>query len=180
MRNKLIPLYREQEHYTLFYNQHTNQIYKFQHRNKSFAVFFLALLSITWASKLLDNMYQTYQNILLNAIVFIIAIVITYYVSIQFYHAYYLEDTKREIVLDQYKLREYADKGLKQLRIELYSSIVSLPVSILFFIIFFVTNKIQPLFIGCIFLGVIFILFFMKPLSRKQMLVKFKAGDRMF
>src|SRR5699024_3620550 len=137
-------------------------------------------LSITKSKTFSDNIYKIYQIYLLNSNVFIIAIVITYYVSIQFYHAYYIEDTKREIVLDQYKLREYADKGLKQLRIELYSSIVSLPVSFLFFIILFVTNKIHPLFIGCIFLGVIFILFFMKPLSRKQMLVKFKAGDRMF
>ena len=176
MRNKLIPLYREQEHYTLFYNQHTNQIYKFQHRNKSFAVFFLALLSMMWASKLLDNMYQAYEGIFLNIIVSSAAIGITYYVAIQFYHAYYLEDTKREIILDHYKLQAYASKGLKQLRIEFYSSIVSLPIGILFFIIFFVTSKIQPLFIGCICLGVVFILISMKPLSRKKVLMAFKEA----
>src|SRR5699024_4317304 len=73
-------------------------------------------------------------------------------------------------------MKEYAIKGLKQLKIEFYSSIVSLPISFFFYTIFFITSKVRPMVIGCIFLGVTFILFFMKPLIRKSILRDFKDG----
>lgn len=174
MDNKLIPLYRERESYTFFYEQQNNVLYKLQHRNKSFGLFFIFILGMTWASELISDIYANYQSSFLNIIIFISAIGITYYLTDKFYHAYYNKETKREIILDKIKLQEYAVKGLKQLRIEFYSSIVSLPISILFFIIFFSTSEIRPLIIGCIFLGVVLILAFMKPLSRKKLLKKFE------
>lgn len=83
---------------------------------------------------------------------------------------------KREFILDKDEMKEYAIKGLKQLKIEFYSSIVSLPVSVFFYAIFFITSKVRPMVIGCIFLGVTFIFAFMKPLSRKRILRQFKDG----
>lgn len=174
MQKRLIPLYREQERYTLFYDQHNNQLYKFQHRNKSFAVFFMVILAITYGSQFLDGIYQGYQSTLLNIILFIIAIGVTYYITTEFYNAYYLKETKQQIILDKYNLQDCAIKGMKQLRIEFYSSIVSLPVGIIFFIIFFATSNIRPLVIGCIFVGVIFIFIFTRPLDRKKVLKGFK------
>jgi len=47
-------------------------------------------------------------------------------------------------------------------------------VGIIFFIIFFATSKIRPLVIGCICVGVIFVLIFMRPLDRKKALRGFK------
>ncbi|GIO23662.1 hypothetical protein [Oceanobacillus sp. J11TS1] len=136
MEYKLIPLYREQERYTLFYDQENNHFYKFQHRNKSFAVFFLVMLAIIYGSKFLDSIYQEYQSTLPNIILIIIGLGITYYVSKKFYRSYYLTETKQEIILDKYNLKKYAIKGMKQFRIEFYSSIASLPIGIIFFIIF--------------------------------------------
>src|SRR5699024_6880623 len=80
MENGLIPLYREQERYTLFYDQHNSHLYKFQHRNKSFAVFFMVILMLTYGSKTFDGIYQNYQSTFLNISLFIIAIAVTYYV----------------------------------------------------------------------------------------------------
>ncbi|MEW9678002.1 hypothetical protein ABRT01_17925 [Lentibacillus sp. L22] len=174
MKKRLIPLYREQERYTLFYDQHNNRLYKFQHRNKSFAIFFMVILVITYGSKFLDGIYQGYQTTFLNIILFIIALGVTYYVTTEFYSAYYLKETKQGIILDKYNLQECAIKGTKQLRIELYSAIISLPVGITFFIIFFATSKIRPLVIGCICAGVIFILILMRPLDRKRALRGFR------
>lgn len=174
MEHKLIPLYREKERYTLFYDQENNHIYKFQHRNKSFAVFFLVMLAIIYGSKLLDGIYQEYQSTFLNIILIIIGIGITYYVSKEFYRSYYLIETKQEIILDKFNLEKYAIKGTKQFRIEFYSSIASLPIGILFFIIFIVTGEIRPLVIGCIFVGVVFIIIFMRPLDRKKALKGFR------
>jgi len=174
MDNKLIPLYRERESYTLFYEQNNNALYKLQHRNKSFGVFFIFILAMTWFSELISDFYEDYQNATLNVIIFISAIGITYYLTGRFFHAYYQKETKREVILDEVKLQEYAVKGMKQLRIEFYSSVISLPISVLFFIIFFTTSKIRPLVIGCVFLGVVLILAFMKPFSRKKLLRKFE------
>src|SRR5699024_957117 len=174
MGNRLIPLYRERELYTLFYNQHKNKIYKLQHRNKSFAVFFFTILVLTWASESLDIFYQAYQSTFLNVIILIIAIGITYFVMIQFYRSYYQKDTKREMIMDKHKLQECVIKGLKQLRIEFYISIISLPIGILFLILFFVTGESRPLAIGCVCLGVIFILILMRPIERKKVLKRFR------
>ena len=174
MENGLIPLYREQERYTLFYDQHNNHLYKFQHRNKSFAVFFMVILMLTYGSKTFDGIYQNYQSTFLNISLFIIAIAVTYYVITKLYSAYYLKETKQKVILDKYSLEKYAIKGAKQLRIEFYSALVSLPVGIIFFIIFFATSKIRPLVIGCICVGVIFVLIFMRPLDRKKILAGFR------
>src|SRR5699024_10237453 len=159
MGNRLIPLYRERELYTLFYDQHKNKVYKLQHRNKSFAVFFFTILVLTWASESLHVFYQAYQSTFLNVVILIIAIGITYFVMTQFYRSYYRKDTKRELIMDEHKLQECAIKGLKQLRIEFYSSIISLPIGMLLIILFFVTDKIRPLAIGCVCLGVCSYLF---------------------
>lgn len=175
MDEKLIPLYREREIFTLFYEPHKNIVYKIQHRNKSFGLFFIFILAMTWLSKLLDDFYMHYQNPFVNMILFIIAIGITYYVSTKFYNAYYQQETKREMIVDKDDMEKYALQGLKQLKIELYSSLVILPISILFFIIFFTTSYLAPMVIACIALGATFILIFMKPLSRKRILHKFKT-----
>lgn len=174
MKERLIPLYREEELYTLFYDPQNNHLYKFQHRNKSFGVFFMGILVVTYVSKFLDGIYQPYQSTFLNMIMFMLGIGLTYYVTTKFYSAYYLQETKRAVIFDKVYLQECATKGMKQLRIEFFASIVSLPVGIIFFIIFFATSSIRPLVIGCICVAVIFILTFMRPLARKKVLRGFK------
>src|SRR5699024_9338762 len=122
MGNRLIPLYRERELYTLFYNQHKNKIYKLQHRNKSFAVFFFTILVLTWASESLDIFYQAYQSTFLNVIILIIAIGITYFVMIQFYRSYYQKDTKREMIMDKHKLLYLASKKCMKWHLKMYAT----------------------------------------------------------
>src|SRR5699024_11593202 len=78
IRNNLIPVYREKEFYTLFYDQHQNVIYKLQHRNKSFGLFFMFIIAMTWFSESLDAFYINYKNTFLNIVTFIFAIGITY------------------------------------------------------------------------------------------------------
>lgn len=174
MKNKFIPFYREKELYTLFYDQSHNRLYKFQHRNKSFGVFFLFMIMIIYGSSFLDSIYQKYHSVLFDIVLFFVAVGITYYIARKFYQYYYIEETKRSIILDQNTLEKCATKGTKQFRIEFCSSIVSLLIGVVFFIIFFVTSRIRPLVIGCICMAVIFILIYMKPLARKRVLKGFR------
>lgn len=174
MDEKLIPLYREREIFTLFYEPHKNMVYKIQHRNKSFGLFFIFILTMLWFANMLDDFYKNYQSSFLNITIFIFAIVSTYYVSKKFYIAYYQQKTKRELIVDKDDMEKYAIKGLKQFKIELYSSVVIVTISIPFFILFFITSYMAPMVIACICLGAVFILMFMKPLSRKRILHKFK------
>src|SRR5699024_11563462 len=88
----------------------------------------------------LDAFYINYKNTLLNIVIFLFSIGITYYVSKRFYNAYYQQESKRELMLDKDEMKNYAIKGLKQLKIESYSSIVSLPISVFFYTIFFITG----------------------------------------
>src|SRR5699024_12461367 len=118
-----------------------------------FCSFFFTILVLTWASESLDVFYQAYQSTFLNVVILIIAIGITYFVMTQFYRSYYQKDTKRELIMDEHKLQECAVKGLKQLRIELYSSIISLPIARLFIILFFVKYKIRPISFVYVFFG---------------------------
>src|SRR5699024_8122648 len=114
---------------------------------------------MTWGSKSVDVFYQPYQSTFLNVNILIIAIENTDLIMTQSYHSYYQKDTKHELNMDNHKLQERYIKGLKQLRIEFYSSIISLSIGMLFIILFFVTDKIRPLAIGCVCLGVCSYLF---------------------
>src|SRR5699024_10365170 len=117
------------------------------------------ILVLTLASVSYDVFYQAYQSTFLNVVILIIAIGITYFVMTQFYRSYYQKDTKRELIMDEHKLQECAIKGIKQLSIEFKRSIISLSIGMLIIILFFVTDKIIPLAIGCVCLGVCSYLF---------------------
>lgn len=133
------------------------------------------MLLIIYGSSFLDSIYQKYHRVSFDTLLFFVAIGITYYVARKFYQHYYIEKTKRPIILDQNILEEYAVRGTKQFRIEFYSSIISLLIGVIFFIIFFATSRIRPLVIGCTCMAVIFIfLIYMKPLTRKRVLKGFR------
>ncbi|MGY0691203.1 hypothetical protein ACW2QC_00255 [Virgibacillus sp. FSP13] len=177
MQNKLLPIYREKELYTLFYDQENNHLYKIQHRKKSFGVFFILMLAVFYGSKIIDGIYQEYQDPLLNTILFFAALALGYFVAQSIYGNYYIEETKREIFLDSSAMEQNAIAGMKQLRIEIYASIVALILALLAFVLFFIYSEILLLVIGTFGVATIMILLFMKPFARIKVLKKFKRRE---
>src|SRR5699024_6460302 len=80
MESNLIPVYRERELYTLFYDQQQNVIYKFQHRNKSFGLFFMFIIAMTWFSESLDPFYINYKNTFLFFFIFLFFFFFFFYI----------------------------------------------------------------------------------------------------
>src|SRR5699024_9870714 len=72
------------------------------------------------------------------------------------------------------KMKEYAIKGLKQLKIEYNSRIESLHVRVLFYAIFFITRKVHPMIIRYILLNVKYIYTYMKFVCPITILCLFK------
>lgn len=176
MQNKLIPIYREKELYTLFYDQENNYLYKIQHRKRSFGVFFILVLLIFYGSKYADRIYQGYQGFLLDTLLFLVALALSYFVAQSIYGKYYNEETKREIFLDSSALEQTAIAGMKQLRIEIYASIVVFILALLAFVLFFIYKEILLLVIGMFGAATVMILLFMRPFARMKILKKFSMG----
>lgn len=177
VKYNLIPFYREKEHYTLFYDYENSLIYKIQHRKKSFSVFYLVILGILFSSSFLDSIYQAYKGTITNIILFLASIIISYFIAKLVYDNYYLQDTKRKILLDDNYLKDCAIKGVKQFKIESYACIFVFIIAILCFVLFFSINRIQPLIIGCLGLSAIFVLIFMNPFRRVKVLREFVSNE---
>lgn len=173
MKYKLIPFYREKELFTLFYDYEDNHMYKFQHKKKSFSMFYFAIIGILFSSPYLDGLYQAHKGTLVDIILFIASIIISYFIAKLFYNNYYLQDTKRKVLLDEDTLKEFAIKGLKQFKIELYACIIVFFIAIVCFFLFFSFNRIPLLIVGCLGLSALYILIFMDPFKRAKVIKDF-------
>ncbi|GAB3799575.1 hypothetical protein [Virgibacillus kimchii] len=178
MKNKLIPLYREKEIYTLFYDTAHDKIYRFPHRNKSSLVYIGLFLLVLYGSILLNNIYQPYRNLLLNIALFFAAVIICYFIAKFFMKNYYIPRMDNEVLLDENTMEQYARKGMKQFRTELSLGIgVSVILSLIGFILFFLMSQIELLIIGSLGIIPLFIIFLTRPLTRNAILKKFQNKD---
>lgn len=174
MKNKLIPIYREKELYTLFYDTENNELYKTQHRNKSYVVYVVLFLLVIYGSSFIDHFYSQVQNALLNVLMILFMFVLSYFIGLTVYRNYYLNDTARSTFFNQGHLEELAIKGTKQLRVELIGCCLAILLAIIGFGFFLLLHQIVFLMVGSIGIAVLWILVFMKPIKRIKVLKDLK------
>ncbi|MEC5425179.1 hypothetical protein QGM71_16965 [Virgibacillus sp. C22-A2] len=178
MKNKLIPIYREKELYTFFYDPDKNHLYRFQHRKKSSGMNFFLLLAVLYGSRYADRIYQSYKGPLVDVVLFTIVLVISYFMAIYFYEKFYIQEKSPKIFLGKESLENYAAKGISQLRTELYlGATLSLLLTIGGFVLFFVFSHFELLVIGCLGSLAIFIFLLMRPFTRIKILRQFQKGE---
>src|SRR5690625_611512 len=174
MVEKLIPIYREEELYTLFYDEKNDKILKIPHTKRSLSAYYSLIFGLIVLSALLDPLYLPIQNPLFNLISLFISLVIVYFITKSFYRRYYEQDNIRDVWFDQEEMKVRAKKGQKQLNIELGAAIVFFLVSIFIFIIFIASSEVRALFVSMVCAAPVFILFYMKPLKRRKLLKKLR------
>src|SRR5690625_3674328 len=98
-------------------------MYRFSHRKTSSFKYICLFMIVLYGSKVANDIYQSYSNPIINIIVFLIINILLYIGARSFYHSYYNHDKTRSIFIDEGRLINYANQGLRQFRIELYASI---------------------------------------------------------
>jgi hypothetical protein len=179
MFEKLIPVYREKENFTLFYDTDKNQLFRLPHRGKigGFSWYYLLPLLVLYASSFLNDLYQPYGSLVLNLVCSIVLLPIGYSIARVFYKGYYIQNKNREYYLDKENLLNYEEQGKKQFVRECIGTLFSIAVMIIGFVIFFVFNQLQGLIIGGIGCTVVWIFLLMRPYSRLQLYKKIQKGE---
>ncbi|BBO00023.1 hypothetical protein [Sporolactobacillus terrae] len=179
MFGKLVPVYREKESFTLFYDTDKKQLYRFPHRGKigGFSWFYLLPLLVLYVSSFLNDLYQPYGSLVLNLVCSIILLPIGYSIARVFYKGYYIQNKNCGYYLDQENLLNYEEQGKKQFVRECIGTLCSIVVMIIGFVVFFVFNQLQGLIIGGIGYIVVWIFLLMNPYSRLQLYKKIQRGE---
>ncbi len=178
VRIRLIPIYREKEIYTMFYDSKQNKLYRYAHREKSSFLYILLFIIIINSSGLLNQIYQPYKGFLLNIILLIISNFVCYFVAKYLYSRYYIQTTGKGIFLDQESMKEYARKGEEQYYLELnLGGGICLFVVVIGFALFCIFNQIQFLIIGSLGSIPLFMIFLNRPFRRLQVLRAFQNKE---
>ncbi|GAB3799619.1 hypothetical protein [Virgibacillus kimchii] len=178
MKKKLIPLYREKEIYTLFYDVTHNKLYRFPHRNKSSLTYIGLFILVLYGSTFLNDIYQPYRGLLLNIGLFLAAVLICYFIAKFFMKNYYIQKLDNDVFFDENSMESVANKGLKQFRTELNLGVgVGVILTVFGFVLFFMFSQIELLIIGSLGLVPLFIIFLTRPFTRKKILHKFQNKE---
>ncbi|MFU0791773.1 hypothetical protein JNUCC74_07280 [Cerasibacillus sp. JNUCC 74] len=178
MKNKLIPIYREKEIYTLFYDKDHNKLYKFPHRDKSSFVYVLLFILVLYGSRIVNAIYQPYKGLLLNITLFFIVNIICYIIARYFFNHYYIPKTERTIFYNQESMESFAYKGEKQFRLELnLGGGLSLLLAGGGYTLFFMFSQIELLIIGCLGSVPLFMIIINKPFTRIKILREFQNKE---
>ncbi|SHG92705.1 hypothetical protein [Virgibacillus chiguensis] len=175
MKNKLIPIYREKEIYTLFFDDKNNKLYKFPHREKSSLIYILLFFVVLYGSQFINQIYQPYKGVLLNITLFAIANGVCFFIAKFVYSHYYIQKTDENIFLNQESMKKYATEGENQYRLEVnLGGGISLVMFVIGSVLFFIFQQMELLIIGSLGSVPLFIILINRPLSRLKILRGFQ------
>jgi len=176
LKNALVPIYRNTDLYTLFYDQDDGAIYKIPFGKKNSIVsVYLIVIALYISGNFLNGFYQRHHSFFLDTSLVIIGIAITYFTVNKMYQVYYMKEKIRSIILDESSLEECIDKGMKQSRTEIWVIILSFLFAVVTFIAFFTVNSVKPLIFGCLCTSVFLSFIYMKPLKRRKVIKKLQS-----
>src|SRR5690625_5628337 len=92
VNKQLIPFYREEEIYTLFYDEENNKMYRFSHRKTSSFKYIGLFMIVLYGSKVANDIYQRYNNPTIKIIVLLIIKILLYIAARAFYLCIYKND----------------------------------------------------------------------------------------
>lgn len=178
MKYKLIPLYREKEIYTLFYDAAHNKLYRFPHRNKPSLTYIGLFILVLYGSSFLNDIYQPYRGPLLNIVLFIAAAVICCFIAKLFMKNYYVQKLDNDVFYDENNMEHFAEKGMKQFRTELHLGVgAGMILALIGFVLFFIFSQIELLIVGSLGLVPLLIIFLTRPFTRNEILKKFQNKE---
>lgn len=169
MKN-LIPLYRFERLYTLFYDEKDGKIYKISQR-KTFSfgkliTMFMAVLALSYFGEI----YIVHDNLTISFIILFLSYLATYFLIHLYNRWYYKMETKNTSYLYEDQVKKRAEEGLKQWRNELVLTIISSLVTLFFAYLFMKNAQIGILFSTSGLFGVTLLFIRTKPCMRHKLL----------
>lgn len=175
MKSSLVPVYRDRDLYTLFYDQDDQLIYKIPFAKKSSIIsVYVTVIVIYIIGNLLNDFYIKHHSLFLDISLFIIGIAVAYLTVNIMYRVYYMEEKTRPLILNDSFLEECVGEGMKQSKREILVVIISFLFAVVTFIIFFTINSIKPLIFGCFSTSVFLSFTYMKPLKRRKVIKEWR------
>lgn len=166
----LVPLYRLDELYTIFYDISDGEYYKINHKERSKVKNFIGIFLLITIGRSIDNIYKAFATPLFSVLLLVGGFILTYFIIIRFYSNYFILDSKEKMNIAEDEFNTYVEEGYKQYRLELIFSVISIILGGLLAIIFLVTAQIYPLIVSNAMFAVLIIFLFTKPQVRRRRL----------
>lgn len=177
--DKLLPIYREQKEYTIFYDHEHEKFYTFQHQEiYPFFILILHSLVIPAGIYLANEIFLYYaftatglRMLLLSCIS--IVVIVSYFVAKLYYRNFYTIEA-RELFLHRDHIEKYARLGIEQYRKAIYvGGTLSILFAVVPFLLTLVFARLEFLVLGGLGITSTFNVLFSKPFTTKKILEHF-------
>lgn len=175
----MIPIYREKEIYTIFYDTEQNKLYRFPPRKLGSAFTYMGLFFLfLYGPKMLNGIYQHYRNPLLDLFLFVVLLISCFVISKVLMNQFYIQRMEHHEFYNKDNMKHIADMGRKQFRIELNLGLgLSLFLSSICFVLFILFHRIEPLILLGLGLVPIYSILLTRPITRNVILKKFQRKE---
>lgn len=166
----LIPIYREKELFTIFYDTTQQQLVKLHHRRRTYGTLILWHFFMIRIISKIENFYHSLQNIILQGIMIIVLFYLSYLGSRIFYKKYYLQETIGSVFNNDIYLQKVFKNGRKQFRLERRITFIVCIAFIISLGLFIVTNHFANMIFAYLSFLPINIFLFTRPIKRHYLL----------
>lgn len=167
---QFIPLYREKELYTVFYDVQERRLVKLPHRKKTYIVYVVLFLSVLHGTPYVTRFYDHLPYSLLKFIVLFVIIGITCFATFMTYYRYYLWDEISPVFAHVNNLEKIVLKGREQLRFDSVICFFCMIVTFVLGFIFLITQDVVWFVLTNLFLAPSLIYLLMRPIRRMKLL----------
>lgn len=168
----LIPLYREKEMFTIFYDTKQDKLVKLPHRKKTYILYVVLFILVLYSIPYVVNVYNHIDHSAVKLLIVFALVGITYLASHVTYYRYYLRHIINPVFPNSIYLEKVFVKGRKQFRIESVTCFICAMITLISVFLFLLLNQLIFMIFANLFFGPCFIYIFMRPIKRMKLLRK--------
>lgn len=173
MVKKLIPIYRKEERYTIFYDQTLRRLVRLVH-NKHSILFFLSIACIAMILiTILHSFVKSPDSVYLRIVILALWNGISLLAVKSYYKRYYILPSKNLIFPHEKVIEEAILKGWRQYKIERIIAITFIPLSLVLCYIYLISGAYVFLYVISLFVSPVMIFTFTKPFKRRRLFINY-------
>lgn len=173
MVDKLIPIYRKEEEYTIFYDQSLKGLVRLAH-NKHSILFFLSIACIAMILiTILHSFVKSPDSLSLRIVILALWNAINLLAVKNYHKRYYILRSQSSISQHEKGVKEAFLKGWRQYKIERIIVIPFIPLSLVLCYIYLISGTYVFLYVFSLFVSPVMIFTFTKPFKRRRLFVNY-------
>lgn len=170
----LVPIFRQKELYTIFYDIKKGSFVKRPHRKPNVVLYVASLLILLRVIPYIDRWYDLYDHLGIKLLFIAGSIGITIYATYELYVRYYEQDKVCEMFPALLPITELFVKGRKQFWVETIVTLLFLAISIISIALFLLFRQFIYMIIANFLYSPCLVFLWMRPYKRMKLLRKSK------